>query len=282
MRVAKEKRLMMLKPSQIKYPPDFKTDYSRLQLNSLMGSISANGIIEPILVKKEKGGTYLLLSGGKRLYCAKAVGLRRIPCLVCRVDSLTGSIYRLLPNLCRYETPFLEHARLIKYIMDEGNLTVKETAARLGISPCAVENKLRLLSLSSTVRGQIKNFNLSENSARILSRLTPENQEILISKITDSSFAARQLEEEISRLLTDEVEEENILFEEEPQEIKVKRKSAVMDKRFLKNSLLRLVSSADEAGIKATFRTVETEKYTEYKIRIAKKNVPCFEQLKIV
>ncbi len=282
MRLSAQRKFMMLKPSQIK-PYDNNISYSALQLDSLLGSISANGIIEPLLVQKESDGVYALLSGGKRLYCAKAVGLRRVPCIVCKTDELSGYIYRLTANLCRYDSPFLEHAKLIGHIMKIGNLSTKETGARLGLSPCAVENKLRLLTLSKSVEGQIKNYNLSEACAQILSRMSPDKQEILIAKAVSNGLNARQLQEEISKLLSDETDGENIDFEAvESIPLKQKTKSALMDNRLFANSLARLVSSAEESGIKATFKTVQTEKYTEYKIRINKNFVPCFEQLKIV
>ncbi len=282
MRISRQRKLMMLKPSQIRTYED-NISYSALQLDSLLKSISANGIIEPLIVKKEIDGAYRLLSGGKRLYCAKAVGLRRVPCVVCKTDELSGYIYRLTANLCRYDSPFLEDAKLMGKIMKMGNLSSKEAGARLGLSPCAVENKLRLLTLSKSVKGQIKSFNLSEACAQILSRMSPDKQEILIAKAVSQGLNARQLQEEISFLLSDETDGKNIDFTaDETTPPKQKTKSALKDNRLFANSLVRLVSSAEESGIKATLKTVETEKYTEYKIRINKNFVPCFEQLKIV
>lgn len=282
MRVSNMRKLMMLKVSQIK-PYEDKIFYNTNELNSLLSSISANGIIEPIIVRKEAKGKYLLLSGGKRLYCAKEIGLRRVPCIVYKTDELSGFVYQLTSNLCRSDSPFFKNAELIEKIIKIGNLSPKEAAARLGLSPCAIENKLRLLSLSGSVKSQIKRFNLSEVCAQILSRTPPDIQEALITKAVSEGFSPHRLQEEISHLLSDEEKEENIDFtvrEIKPSGHKIK--SSIKDNKFLSNSLLRLVSTAEESGLKATFKTVETEKYTEYKIRINKNFVPAFEQLKIV
>ncbi|MBQ8203223.1 MAG: ParB/RepB/Spo0J family partition protein [Clostridia bacterium] len=283
MRMSRDKKLMMLKPSQIKQVDIHKASYSPLQLKSLIDSIAANGIIEPLLVKRESRGNYLLLSGGKRLYCAKTVGLRRVPCIVCRADNLSAQIYRITSNLCRYNSPFFEQAELIKELVDTQGLTTCQAAARLGLSACAVENKLKILTLSQSVLDKIKANGLSEATARILCRMTEENQKVLLSRLSEATTDTRLMEEEISRLLSAEEDRENIQFEkEEPQESGIKIKAAIGDKKLFRNSLARLVTKANEAGVNAYFKTVETEKYTEYKIRIDKQSTPCFEQLKIV
>lgn len=278
-------KFLMLKPSQIKEDKEKRGNYNQIDLEALLGSVAANGIIEPLLVAKEKGRTYRLISGSKRLFCAKEIGMRRIPCIVLAADTQTRRLYRLITSLCRYETHYLEHAKLLKEIMDKDNLEAGQLAALAGLKALTIQNKLRLLELPPEIKEKLVRFNLSETCARIICRLPVTSQNYLLEKVVRENLSERGLQLEISRLLTEE-HYENIDFsaEEKAKETPEapKRKSALGDSKLLTNSLLRLVGRAEESGVKATLKTVETEKYTEYKIRINKNFTPSATQLKIV
>ncbi len=285
MKFVNRPKFLMLKPSQIKEDKEKRGNYNQIDLEALLGSVAANGIIEPLLVAKEKGHTYWLISGSKRLFCAKEIGMRRIPCIVLAADTQTRRLYRLITSLCRYETHYLEHAKLLKEIMDKDNLEAGQLAALAGLKALTIQNKLRLLELPPEIKEKLVRFNLSETCARIICRLPVTSQNYLLEKVVRENLSERGLQLEISRLLTEE-HYENIDFSAEEKAEKIpevpKRKSALGDSKLLTNSLLRLVGRAEESGVKATLKTVETEKYTEYKIRINKNFTPSATQLKIV
>ena len=285
MKNLKAPKFLMLKPSQIVEDKTQKKSHNPIELEALLGSISANGIIEPLILSKEKGSAYRLISGSKRLFCAREIGLRRIPCIVLNISPEAQRRFRLITSLCRYETHYLEHAKLLKEIMEAENLEEGQLAAVTGLRAVTVQNKLRLLELSPEIKEKLIEFNLSETGARIISRLPKTAQLELLERATRENLSERGLQLEISRILTEE-KFENIDFslakpKEEPPAAP-KRKSALGDAKLLTNSLLRLVGRAEESGLPATFKTVETEKYTEYKIRIAKAYKPSATQLKIV
>lgn len=285
MKFVNRPKFLMLKPSQIKEDKEKRGNYNQIDLEALLGSVAANGIIEPLLVAKEKGHTYWLISGSKRLFCAKEIGMRRIPCIVLAADTQTRRLYRLITSLCRYETHYLEHAKLLKEIMDKDNLEAGQLSALAGLKALTIQNKLRLLELPPEIKEKLVRFNLSETCARIICRLPETSQNYLLEKVVRENLSERGLQLEISRLLTEE-HYENIDFSAEEKAEKIpeapKRKSALGDSKLLTNSLLRLVGRAEESGVKATLKTVETEKYTEYKIRINKNFTPSATQLKIV
>ena len=286
MKFSQRAKFLMLKPSQIKEDKSPKRKHNPIELEALLGSISASGIIEPLILCKEKGHTYRLISGSKRLFCAREIGMRRVPCIVYNIAAADGRIYSLITSICRYETHYLESAERIREILEQENLESGQLAALIGLKALTVENKLRLLELSPKIREKLKDFNLSEASARIISRFPESIQNELLERAARENLSERGIQLEISRLLTEE-KYENIDFSaEEKKEAEPiptpKRKSALGDTKLLTNSLLRLVGRAEESGIPATIRTVETEKYTEYKIRIAKAFKPSATQLKIV
>ena len=284
MKFSQRAKFLMLKPSQIKEDKSPKRKHNPIELEALLGSISASGIIEPLILCKEKGHTYRLISGSKRLFCAREIGMRRVPCIVYNIAAADGRIYSLITSICRYETHYLESAERIREILEQENLESGQLAALIGLKALTVQNKLRLLELSPKIREKLKDFNLSEASARIISRFPESIQNELLERAARENLSERGIQLEISRLLTEE-KYENIDFPAEKRETPKeapKRKSSLGDTKLLTNSLLRLVGKAEESGLPATIRTVETEKYTEYKIRIAKAFTPSATQLKIV
>lgn len=284
MKFSQRAKFLMLKPSQIKEDKNPKRKHNPIELEALLGSISASGIIEPLILCKEKGHTYRLISGSKRLFCAREIGMRRVPCIVYNIAAADGRIYSLITSICRYETHYLESAERIREILEQENLESGQLAALIGLKALTVQNKLRLLELSPKIREKLKDFNLSEASARIISRFPESIQNELLERAARENLSERGIQLEISRLLTEE-KYENIDFSAEKRETPEeapKRKSSIGDTKLLTNSLLRLVGRAEESGLPATIRTVETEKYTEYKIRIAKAFTPSATQLKIV
>lgn len=284
MKFSQRAKFLMLKPSQIKEDKSPKRKHNPIELEALLGSISASGIIEPLILCKEKGHTYRLISGSKRLFCAREIGMRRVPCIVYNIAAADGRIYSLITSICRYETHYLESAERIREILEQENLESGQLAALIGLKALTVQNKLRLLELSPKIREKLKDFNLSEASARIISRFPESIQNELLERAARENLSERGIQLEISRLLTEE-KYENIDFSAEKRETPEeapKRKSSLGDTKLLTNSLLRLVGKAEESGLPATIRTVETEKYTEYKIRIAKAFTPSATQLKIV
>ena len=77
-----DKKLLMLKPDDIIVNPNQpRKNFDTYEVQSLADSISTNGIIQPLTVRKGEGGKYLLIAGERRLRAAKKAGLRRIPCV---------------------------------------------------------------------------------------------------------------------------------------------------------------------------------------------------------
>ena len=91
-----EKRIRMLNPRNIKRQQiAVRKDFDLTELNLLRDSIAASGVLQPILVRPLKKGTYQLISGNRRLQAALMAGLRRVPCVVHNVNDETALLYSL-------------------------------------------------------------------------------------------------------------------------------------------------------------------------------------------
>ncbi len=260
-----DKKLLMLKPDDITTNPNQpRKIFDDYELKSLADSISANGIIQPLTVRKGENGKYLLIAGERRLRAAKIAGLRRIPCVLHRTNDLTASLYAITENMQRQDLNFFEEALAIQTLINDFRLTQSEVAVRLGMANSTVSNKLRLLKLSSEIQSRLLSANLTERHARALLRLSPDLRENALDKIIADGLNLSQTEAFIDSILNPPTEQK--------QDAKTPpiRKVAIGDIKLFSNSLAKLLGTMQNAGISANSRKRETETFVEYKIRILK------------
>ncbi len=267
----------MLKPDDIVPNTNQpRKNFDTYELQSLADSISANGIIQPLTVRKGENGKYLLIAGERRLRAAKMAGLRRVPCVLHRTSDLVASLYAITENTQRSDLNYFEEALAIQTLINDFRLTQTEVAVQLGMANSTVSNKLRLLKLSSAIQERLLSANLTERHARALLRLPSEKREEALDKIIANGLNLAQSEEFIESILNPPAPEK----EELPESPKPIRKAAIGDIKLFSNSLSKLLSTMQNAGITANSRKRETENYVEYKVRIFK-NTPQYDQLKI-
>lgn len=257
----------MLKPDDIipnKNQP--RKNFDTYELQSLADSICANGIIQPLTVRKGENGKYLLIAGERRLRAAKIAGLRRVPCVLHRTSDLVASLYAITENMQRSDLNYFEEAAAIQTLINDFRLTQSEVAVQLGVANSTVSNKLRLLKLSSEIQSRLLSSNLTERHARALLRLSPELRNDALDKIIADGLNLSQTEsliEEILNPITEKPDEDTISQ-------KPIRKAAIGDIKLFSNSLSKLICTMQNAGITANSRKRETENYVEYKVRIFK------------
>ena len=269
MHTISEKKLLMLKPENIKPSKNQpRKIFDEYELNLLAESIRTSGIIEPLCVRKNADGEYELIAGERRLKAAKIVGLRRLPCVLHKADETTAALYSIIENLQRARlTPF-EEAQGIDRLISEFGMSQSDVAARLGFAQSTLCNKLRILKLDYDIRDRITAASLTERHARELLRLPQDKRHEALDQIIAEFMTLKQTEALISKML--EQKDEQIPEKEE----KPFRKSSIGDMRLFTNSLSKLIDTLQNAGINAQSRKHETDKYIEYKVRIAKQPIP--------
>ncbi|MBI3048884.1 MAG: ParB/RepB/Spo0J family partition protein [Acidobacteria bacterium] len=140
------------------------------KLDELAASIRANGIIQPILVRRT-GGTYRIIAGERRWRAAQKAGLLKVPVVIRDVPE--GAERQLLElalveNLQREDLNPIDEALAYQRLVEEFGLTQDQVAAAVGKDRTSVANYLRLLRLPDDVRGDVASGVLSMGHARAL------------------------------------------------------------------------------------------------------------------
>ncbi len=265
MHTISHKKLLMLKPDELMVLENQpRKNFDDYELKLLADSIAANGIIQPLSVRKAPNGKYEIIAGERRYKAALIVGLRRIPCVLHKVDRQTVAIYSIVENLQRSDLGLFEEAEALEKLTTVYGMSQSETAAKLGIAQSTLSNKIRILKLDEKIRERIKKARLSERHARALLRIESSRRNEALDYIIANGLTVTQTEEYIETLINPKIKKEPA----EPT-----RKFAIGDVRLFYNSLSKLEDTLQNAGVDAKTRKFENDKYIEYKVRIKKEQM---------
>lgn len=144
-------------------------------LKDLADSIKADGIIQPIVVRKVDK-FYEIIAGERRFRASKLAGLEKVPVIVKSVDDKKARELALVENIQREDLNPIEEALSMKTLMDEYSLTQAELAEIVGKSRSYVANNLRLLTLEDYIKEHLINGDLTSSQGRTLLSLNNEKE----------------------------------------------------------------------------------------------------------
>lgn len=171
------------------------------ELQALADSIAAHGIVQPLAVRDEGNGFYMIIAGERRWRAARLAGLSEVPVVVLDADDRTVMELALVENLQRQDLNPMEEAEGYRVLMEDYGLTQEQTAERVGKSRPAVANALRLLALPEEVRTLVESGALSAGHARAVLSLPSEKlQKAAAQKILALRLSVRQAEAMCKRM----------------------------------------------------------------------------------
>ena len=107
------------------------------ELMELCDSIREFGIIQPIIVKRDNKGLYIVIAGERRLRAAMLAGLKKIPAIIREADEKDTALLALVENVQRENLNYIEEATAYKRLMEEYGLTQAEISKReIGRASC--------------------------------------------------------------------------------------------------------------------------------------------------
>jgi ParB family chromosome partitioning protein len=134
--------------------------------DGLAGSIKAQGVLQPVVVRPRAEGGFELIAGERRWRAARQAGVETVPALVREADDRDSLLLALVENVAREQLSAVEEARAYAVLLDEFGLTLAEVAERVGRSKPSVSNRLRLLELPDEVLWMLARGELTEGHAR--------------------------------------------------------------------------------------------------------------------
>ncbi|MEY2342263.1 ParB/RepB/Spo0J family partition protein [Acidithiobacillus sp. IBUN Pt1247-S3] len=173
--------------------------FDEASLAELAESIRAEGVLQPILVRAEMGGTYELLAGERRWRAAQLAGLREIPALIREASKQQALVIGIIENIQRQDLDPLEEATALQRLLAEFQLSHEELAQALGRSRAAVSNQLRLLRLDASLAPQLASGALTAGHARALLPLPAAAQRQVAAEIIAGDLNVRQAERLVQR-----------------------------------------------------------------------------------
>ncbi len=179
-----------LQPGQ--YQPRRNMDQAKLQ--ELADSIKAQGIVQPIVVRKITSNQYEIIAGERRWRAAQLARLSEVPVLVKQVDDRQTIAMALIENIQREDLNPLEEALALQRLIDEFSITHAEAAEAVGRSRVAVSNLLRLLDLSKQVKEMLNDGLIEMGHARCLLSLDSNQQLQAANEILAKKMSVRQAE----------------------------------------------------------------------------------------
>lgn len=182
-------------------PMQPRREFKEQALTDLAESFKAQGVLQPILVKKNED-KFIIIAGERRFRAAGLAGLKTIPAIIVDEKDESDMLQMaLVENVQREDLNPLEEAEAYRQLMDEAGLTQNLVATRVGKSRTAIANTLRLLNLPEKVKGYLREGKLTEGHARAILALDNDLSKVrLADRIVAENLSVRTAEDSVKRV----------------------------------------------------------------------------------
>ena len=165
------------------------------KLQELSDSIRQYGVLQPLLVQKEKD-YYKIIAGERRWRAARLAGLTEIPVIVKEFTPQDSMAVSLIENLQRQNLNPMEESMAYQKLLTEFSMTQEQVAEKLGKSRSAIANSLRLQNLPEAVQKSISEGMISMGHAKVLLGLDDKAEQTRLAvRIIGEKLSVRELEQ---------------------------------------------------------------------------------------
>ena len=169
-------------------------------IDELAQSIRANGVIQPLVVRKVNDG-YELIAGERRMRAAKLAQLKEVPIVIKKSTDRESLEMALIENIQRENLNCVDEAQAYQQLMEEFSLTQEEVSTRVGKDRASVANFLRILRLPELILMDLKTGVLSFGHGKTLLSVEDNTQRLKVrAEIVDKKLSVRDTERYIEQL----------------------------------------------------------------------------------
>ena len=199
-------------------PTQPRTQFDEEALDELADSIRTLGVIQPITVKRQGDGKYIIISGERRWRAAQRADVATLPAYIREVDDENLHAMALVENIQRQDLNAIEIALGMQRLIEECNLTQDALSEKVGKKRSTVSNFLRLLKLPDEIQLALKEGLISAGHAKAIAGAPADRQLHLLKRCIKKDLSVRQIEE-LVRTLTEQPAEaaQNMEDEEYPE-----------------------------------------------------------------
>ena len=165
------------------------------ELLELSASIKENGVIQPITVKEDDNGNYIIIAGERRFRATKLAGLDQIPAIIKKVTKKETLVMAIIENVQRSDLNCVEESLAYYQLMNEFDLTQEEVAKKVGKERSSVANFLRILKLPREVIQLLNKEELSFGHAKVLAAVKEDEKARRLARVAvEEKLSVRELE----------------------------------------------------------------------------------------
>lgn len=174
--------------------------FDETALRELSESIKTQGILQPILVRRDGKG-YRIIAGERRWRAAQLAGLKEVPAIVREASSEEAFELALVENLQRKDLNPIEEALGYKRLVEERKMTQEQVAERIGKDRSSIANALRLLTLPEEVKEMVAQGEIDMGHARALLGLPRPTEMLDLAKaVSADKLSVRETERRVNQL----------------------------------------------------------------------------------
>lgn len=178
-----------------------RKSFDEAELEELAVSLKHQGVLQPLLVRRDSRGGYRLIAGERRWRAAQRAGLAEVPVIVREASDAEAYELALVENIQRADLNPLEEAEAFKRLLDERRLTQEQIADRVGKDRSTVANALRLLSLPNEVKQLVLEGDLDQGHARAILSLTKPGEMVTLARaVVTDKLSVRETEARVKEL----------------------------------------------------------------------------------
>ena len=165
------------------------------KINILSDSIKAYGVLQPIVVKPDENGKYMIIAGERRYRASRAANKESIPAVIKDLPIRDIMEIALIENLQREDLNPIEEALAYKSLIDNHNVTQEEISDAVGKSRPHITNTIRLLNLREEVIAMIEYGQITAGHGKALLRITDKDKQLEMAKrIVEDGLSVRATE----------------------------------------------------------------------------------------
>lgn len=176
-------------------PQQPRKHFDEASLAELASSIKEHGIVQPLIVAKN-GGSYIIIAGERRYRAAEIAGLKEVPAIIRSFGEQEKLEIALIENIQRQDLTILDLAAAYLKLHDQFGLSFDQVATKVGKSPSAVHNIVRLLKLPLEAKKALHEGKIVEGHARQIIAIKDEPTQLkLLDLIIKNKWTVRQAEQ---------------------------------------------------------------------------------------